>query len=280
MFVAVAVCAAPAVGQVQQSGASETALRVAAISTRFGDMKAPSLKELELAAACRIDCSPAIREEIEKRSAARYAGMDMLAEQIHGEIDRYVTSAVTPMSLGSRWRALAEEIKRILATASHDSEPLVIDPRSTPGVLVVAYTLHKGGWHGTGATSFRLRAYRVRDGLLELADATGHDMDGYGRSSVQALRAPGSGEVWFVVKGQLTGANGPNVRMRAYMYRTGKFTTMWMPANAWGDFSIQITEHGFVVDGPYYRGSARRRENFFVSAGYISVAGGTYPASR
>jgi hypothetical protein len=267
VFVAVAGCTAAGAGQVGQSSVSETERRVAEMSARFPDMLTPSVEELELTN----------REEISRRSAARHAGMNKLADEIHAEMDRYVTSTVTPKSIDSRWVALAKEMTTILATADHGRPPVVMDPRSTPGALVVAYTLHKGGWHGDGATSFRLRAYRPQGGLLKLADATGADMDGYGDNSVHTLRAPGaaSGEVWFVVRGQMTGANGPNIRMRAYMYKTGTFTTMWMPANAWGNFTIRITDHGFVVDGPYYRENARRHENFFVSPGYISVAGGS-----
>lgn len=58
------------------------------------------------------------------------------------------------------------------------------------------------------------------------------------------------------------------------------FETMWMPANGWGDFAIRVTELGFTVDGPYYRGDARRHEIYYVSPGHIGVVGGSSPAGR
>jgi hypothetical protein len=39
--------------------------------------------------------------------------------------------------------------------------------------------------------------------------------------------------------------------------RVGRFRTVWMPENAWGDFAIVLRDDGFTVKGNYYRGGTR-----------------------
>ena len=104
---------------------------------------------------------------------------------------------------------------------------------------------------GPRATSVTLRAYNLAGGRFELADLTGDNLDGYGSVSVKELHSPVS--MPLLVWGQMTGANGPNIRMRVYTYDGKKFRTVWMPENSWGNFTIHVTAHGFTVGGEYYR---------------------------
>jgi hypothetical protein len=117
--------------------------------------------------------------------------------------------------------------------------------------------LSKAGIMGPGGTSVALRMNVERKGHLVLSDATGSDLDGYGQMSVIELRSPAPRETWFLLTGKLTGANGPNTRMRIYAYDGQRFRTVWMPENAWGDFAIVLRDDGFTVKGNYYRGGTR-----------------------
>jgi hypothetical protein len=55
----------------------------------------------------------------------------------------------------------------------------------------------------------------------------------------------------------MTGANGPNTRMRLYAHEGHEFRTVWMPEDVWGDFTISGWDLGFTVAGTYYPGGAR-----------------------
>jgi hypothetical protein len=118
---------------------------------------------------------------------------------------------------------------------------------------------------GPQATSVTIRAYNGTTRRFQLADSTGGDMEGYGDISVRELHSPVPDEKWLLVWGQMTGANGPNVRMRVYAYDGETFRTMWMPENSWGSFSINVTDHGFTVDGPYYRENRTRHDAYVLA---------------
>lgn len=79
------------------------------------------------------------------------------------------------------------------------------------------------------------------------------------------LPAPNSGGLWLLLRGQMTGANGPNVRMRVYAYDGAKLRTVWMPENSWGAFAVRVTEQGFAVDGDYYRTGHPRHDRYVVT---------------
>ena len=128
--------------------------------------------------------------------------------------------------------------------------------------MIVAYNQHKGRLMGERSTSMTLRAYNKTATGVKLTDVTGEAMDGYGDISVKELHSPVPGGIWLLVWGQMTGANGPNVRMRVYAYDGGKFRTIWMPANVWGNFAVTITDSGFTLDGPYYREGGERHDTY------------------
>jgi hypothetical protein len=188
------------------------------------------------------------------------------------------TSAPSAEESGQRIAKLASGFKPIRERIEAMAEAVALYPRSTGAAAIVAYTVDKSGWHGPGATSFRLRAYETRGGRLVLTDSTGGDFDGYASLAVKQLTStdPGS-DAWFIVSGRLTGANGPNTRMRGYRYEAGKFHTMWMPADAWGDFTIRVTQGGFTVDGDYYREDDHRHEVYHVGYGQIQLQRSSKP---
>jgi len=165
---------------------------------------------------------------------------------------------------------IEKDLKDILDIRDQDeSTPTAfISETANQPILVIAYEIDKG-FMGTGGTSVTLRAYGASSGKFTLADSTGDNLDGYANISVKELRSTaqslpkGAGDVWLLAWGYMTGANGPNVRMRLFAFDGDKFRTVWMPENSWGYFEIAITSNGFVVEGDYYK-EARKRHDTYV----------------
>lgn len=118
---------------------------------------------------------------------------------------------------------------------------------------------------GSGGTAVTLRVYHVRGGRFRLANIAGKNMDGYGRVTVKELHSPKQGEVWLLLWGYMTGANGPNVRMRVVACDGKQFRDVWMPENSWGAFKVNVTANGFTVEGEYYREGGLRRDAYFIA---------------
>ena len=191
--------------------------------------------------------------------------MDAVASQVHAEVDNYVTSFVDPKDLQLNRESLELSLSRILAPAT-DRPPMVFVLDAPMGrSLIVVYALHKGVMMGPHATSVTLRAYKAAGGRLELANLAGEDMDGYVDVSVKALPSPVPGEEWLLLWGQMSGANGPNMRLRAYAYSGAKFRTIWMPANFWGDLTVNVSAAGFTLDCSSYRDNRQRHEAYTVA---------------
>jgi hypothetical protein len=246
---------------------SETANRVASLGEKFGELLELTDIEKQWIEACsHVSCQsagPGIREESERAGVERDKAMDAVASQIHGEIDGYIARAVRPDHFDPG--AVTQALKRILGkTAWGPTSAFLISVNRTP-FWVVAYTLAKGGRMGGGATSVTVRAYAAAQGNFRLVAATGGDMDGYGDVSLVELHSPIPGEMWVLLSGYMTGANGPNNQMRVYAYDGTKFRTVWGPENAWGTFTVRATDRGFTVDGPYYREDEVRHDLFFLA---------------
>jgi len=75
----------------------------------------------------------------------------------------------------------------------------------------------------------------------------------------------------------MTGANGPNNRMRIYSLDGSKFRLLWMPEDIWGTFTARPTAAGFVVEGDYYRESRRRRDQYSISKHGVSLMPSSWP---
>ena len=192
--------------------------------------------------------------------ARRQQAADALAARIHREVDDFVAQTLTPADLN---RGVVERrLQQVLSSVLLE-QPKVSVSQQNGRRLAIAYVLSKVGFMGPGGTSVALRMYVERNGHLLLADATGSDFDGYVDLSVTELRSPTPRETWILLSGRLTGANGPNTRMRLYAYNGQGFRTVWMPENVWGVFSVTVGDGSFTVKGDYYRGG-RRNERYAI----------------
>lgn len=189
--------------------------------------------------------------------------MDYVISQIQREVDAYLARAVDPNHFDRE--SVEQRLKQILVHAYYDPPSAFVLNSAKGRSLVVVYALSKGTLMGPRATSVTLRAYNAAGERFELADLTGDNLDGYGSVTVKELHSPVSGEMPLLVWGKMTGANGPNIRMRIYTYDGRKFRPTWMPENVWGGFAVQVTEHGFTVDGDYYREDHARHDTYFLA---------------
>ena len=252
---------AQSVPQTRNQLRDETAKNIAALNQKYPELLAQYEKELQ--AACVVNCSdPQIQAGLSAANVRITKSMDQVASQMQREIDNYVVRTVNPKHAELDCEVVAQDLKQILGKVV-DGEPSAFVLDSPNGrALIGAYTLFKGVAMGPGATSVVLRAYPATDKGMKVGDATGDDMNGYASVSVKTLPSPTPGQLWFLVWGQMTGANGPNIRMRGYAYDGKKFRTVWMPANEWGNFTIHVDANGFTVDGEYYRNSKKRHDAY------------------
>ncbi len=264
--VAALIAAHFSLGQVpsaQDRGASETRERIATLADEFRLIGNAAQARLD-AANCRLGC-PDTGPDLSKQTAS---ARDAVTAKVHAEVDAFIrrTAANPPFSVDR----LAIGLRQILPPGEPST---VIRGRSakTTGHFIAAYVVYKGEVMGPGATSVMLRAYVRTARRVALRDVTGSDMDGYGRLSILEIHPQPSSplapiaENFVLLSGYMTGANGPNNRMRLYVYDGTRFRPVWMPANEWGDFDVKVVEGGFTVVGSYYRESRRRNERYVVS---------------
>jgi hypothetical protein len=266
----VAALAQPA-DRVQGQIEAETAERIAALDKRAEELTEFTESEKQWIEACgNVGCytaAPGIREKSERARAERAEAMDAVAFQIHGEIDAYIGRAVRTDRLDPA--AVGQNLKRILGkTAWGATSAFVISVGGTPS-LVAAYTLSKGGRMGAGTTSVTVRVYAVSEGSFRLVAAAGGDLDGCADLSLVQLHSPIPNQMWVLLTGRLTGANGPHNEMQIYAYDGAKFRPVWAD-DEWGDFTVRATDRGFTVDGPYYTAASGidhgvRHDNYYLA---------------
>jgi hypothetical protein len=255
---------------------NKTEQQIKNLGGKFAEALTPSAKELELRNACQLDCS-AIAEaqtgatvamELEGIARRRLQEEDRIAAQIEKSVRRYIEQfSLDPEQ--PQQKALERDLRVILASVS-DGPPwtMVSETREGPE-FVVFYVLKKGMAAGDGATSAVLTAYATTAEGLRFSGQTDCDMNGYADVSVKVLSPPVAGEIWILLSGQMTGANGPNTRMRAIAFDGKQFRSVWKPANVWGDFTTKLTENGFSVDGSYYRPNRPRHERYTLAPGGV-----------
>jgi hypothetical protein len=153
----------------------------------------------------------------------RAKGMDLdrVAAEIHRAIDEHISIAVSPKAFDPK--AVQERLRRLLGAAANGGPYAFSVGSRNDRHLVIAYAVQKGTLMGPGATSVTVRVYAPREGRFAFVGATGDDMDGYGSLNVAELHSPVSNDLWLLIWGQMTGANGPNIRMRIYAYDRAKF---------------------------------------------------------
>jgi hypothetical protein len=228
------------------------------------------------AANCRVDCPTEVSQRITKEMQA---AMSAIVAKIHGEVDSFIGSiARSPTTRRLDPEVVANSLSRILPSA-HDARQAFAGGAPENRYLIVAYCLHKGAQMGLGATSVTVRAYNATaDGVL-LTDVTGNDMDGFDELVVKQVRplvfppaTPPIQTTYVLLSGYLTGANGPRNRMRLYAYDGKNFRPVWMPADIWGRFDVRVTPGGFTVEGEDYRPSRKRRDDYVLSDGVVTLS--------
>jgi hypothetical protein len=253
-------------------GYGQTGPADAAVARRIADLnrQIEALQEATPAeqAAVHARETGASSSEVEERSASarteRIAQMERLAAEAHVEIDSLVSNVVSPGHIDVK--SVEAHLRAALGKYANGPPRAFTAGPSGRTRLVVAYALQRGTLMGPDGTSLTLRAYAPKNGRLAPAGSSAAGMDGYGDLQVDELHSPVPGELWLLLRGQATGANGPNIRMRIYAYDGGTFRPVWIPENAWGWFTVQVTEWGFTVDGDYYRENRTRHDRYFLAS--------------
>ena len=149
---------------------------------------------------------------------------------------------------------VSDQPPKAFVLASHQIHALIIFDNVPNGTV------------GPNSSYAALAAFRADGSKLALSDSTGNDMEGYASIDVKELHSPVEGEIWLLVSGYTTGANGPNCRMRVFAYDGKKFRTVWKPANVWGALATRVSDSGFVVRGDYYRSNRHVNDHYALAA--------------
>jgi hypothetical protein len=244
--------------------------KIKTLSGRFAEILSPTDRERQLRAGCSLNCGAVadaatgktVDDELDDIAIAKGVELDQVSAEIQSLIDRYIVRTVRTSDPNLDSESVTKDLRQILQNA--ESQPpaafVLRSPKSR--TLLVFYNVLKGGNIGSSTV---LSAYTAGATCLKLADSTGGDMDGYLNLEVKELHPPKANEIWLLVSGQMSGANGPNIRMRVVAYDGKKFRTVWMPANQWGEFTTRVTQDGFTVDGDYYQSSQHRHEGYFLA---------------
>jgi hypothetical protein len=205
-----------------------------------------------------------VSEELDDLWSAKRAELDKVSTAIQGSVDNFILRTVLTSDPNLDRESIANDLRQILSSVE-DQPPATFVLRSRKGrALLVFYNIQKG-FMGDRSTTTVLKAYDGVGASLNISDSTGRDMDGYARLDVKELHSPVPDEIWLLVSGQMTGANGPNIRMRVFAFDGAKFRTIWMPANVWGAFSTRVTPDGFTVDGQLYRSDQQRHDAYILA---------------
>jgi hypothetical protein len=166
---------------------------------------------------------------------------------------------------------VVDELSQILSGVINQPTTVFVLTSSRGRTLLVFYNVQYGTI-GDDSSYAVLTAFNAGAKSLTVSNSSGRDMNGYGDIAVQELPSPVKGEIWLLISGYMTGANGPNCRMRAFAYDGTNFRTVWAPANIWGTFTTDLTSDGFVVSGEYYRSSQQRHDRYHLASDTIYLA--------
>jgi hypothetical protein len=264
MGVLYAGCAfAQTAATLQDESEAATEQQVAGLSRAFGDLQKLTPSEMDWIEACKTNChnaSPEVREGAAAAAVERAKGTNRVTAEIHKAVDEYVYRDISPSHFDPK--SVREHLRQALGATAHGTPYAFMLNSGGDRQLVIVYTVQKSTLMGSGATSVTVRGYASRKSRFALVGSIGDDLDGYAGVRVIELDSPIPGELWLLMWGQMTGANGPNVRMRIYAYDRTKFRPIWMPENEWGTFTVRVTQQGFRVDGPYYREGRVRHDSY------------------
>src|SRR5688572_1551949 len=241
---------------------ADARLRIRALNDQFKQIGDSAQQKLD-AANCRVNCPPEVGRRIGDEMTT---AMNRITVDIHAQVDAFVRRMVDADGARVDVGGLQSALQSILPQS--DERPSIYAGNASTGrYLIAAYAIHKGEQMGPGATSVTLRAYTGEGRNVKLADVTAGNMDGYAGITVQEVHrwvsnpvASMTGDTYLLLSGYLTGANGPNNRMRLFAYDGKSFRPIWMPEDIWGNFKVETTKTGFVIHGDYYRESRTRHD--------------------
>ncbi|MEQ1907672.1 MAG: hypothetical protein ABMA15_02570 [Vicinamibacterales bacterium] len=237
-------------------------------------------------------CEEARRQGIQalamKESDRQEATGNRVLARIWRTVDEYVSTAVDPKQVDAN--SVFDDLKRILDPLGEDAQSLFVsvwkheesdgarsstDANRKPSparALIVGGEIHAPFMR----SSVTLRAYNVAGRHFMLMDVTGEELTDYSDVSTRELRANGATlsstkAAWFLMWGQMIGANGPNIRMRAYAYNGTRFRPVWVPEDEWGYWTVTVTATGFVVDGNYYHSDKVRHDEYVLGDGGVTL---------
>jgi hypothetical protein len=257
----------------------ETERNVRTLSSQFEATLAPTAREIYLPEACRINCAAAaderagntVGEELDNLNATKRAKLDKISAGIQQLISEFIVGTVSTKDANLDRVSVANDLRQILATLTIQGPKAFVLDSHDGRALIVFYALSKGTM-GEHSTTTVLSAYDAGAASLKFSSSAASDMDGYWGLEVKKLHAPTQNEIWFLMSGYMTGANGPNNRMRVFAYDGRQFRTVWAPANVWGAFTTQVTRNGFIIDGQYYRTSRKRHDEYSLAADGLYLA--------
>jgi hypothetical protein len=214
-----------------------------------------------------VNCPPEVETHLR---VERTTAFNQITAGIHREVDAFIRRTVD--TDGGRFDIgrLQDGLRAILPKSD---EPRVIYQGESPHgrYLIAVYSLHKGTLMGPEGTAVTARSYNAAGQSVRLAAVAG-DMDGYARITVHEIRpsaanplAPKNQKTYLLLSGYMTGANGPDNRMRLYSYDGTAFRAVWVPADVWGTFDVHVINDGFIVEGDYYRNSRKRHDEYVLS---------------
>jgi hypothetical protein len=272
-FVAAALLAAQNAVQHLDPQVDQTERKVRDLASRFAEILTPTPLESQLQARCAVNCSAAmdsqkgltVAKELENIEARKRSDLARVGAEIQGSVNAFIVSSVSASDETINRMLVIENLSHILSGVT-DPPPMAFVLASPQIRALLIFDNIQNGTVGSESSYAALTAFKVDGPKLILSDSTGGDMDGYGRMEVMELNSPVQGEIWLLVSGYMTGANGPNCRMRVFAYDGKKFRTAWSRANVWGTFTTHVTRNGFEVSGDYYQSNQHRFERYQLTA--------------
>lgn len=257
----------------------QTRASVRSLARQFPAILAPTPLESQLHAQCAVNCTAVadpqkrltVAQELENIEASTQARLARVGAEIQRCVDDYVMSLPAAPDQGLDRKFVASELSRILSGVA-DPPPKAFVLSSDQGRSILIFDNVQNGTVGSTSSYAALTAFNVAGQRLVKSDSTGGDMDGYGRIDLKQLNSPVQGEIWLLFSGYMTGANGPNCRMRIFAYDGKRFRTVWAPTNIWGSFTTQVTRDGFAVRGQYYQSTRSRNDRYQLSPDGLYLA--------
>lgn len=253
---------------------ADAARQVRALYAQYDSIRAVAPLEARALQLCRQNCSAVVDpstgttagQELNYAAARRLAETNRIADQIRNVVNTYILNSVHIDHPDLDKSRIPADLRDILGQASAGVPAAFVLRRSGKRTLVIFYGIATPFIGGSVASSAVLGAYAVEDGRLRFVGSVDCGMNGYLDLVPTQLPSPVPNEIWLLLAGKASAANGPNVRMCIVAYGERGFRMVWIPANAWGDFRVALIPGGFRIDGSYYRSARPRHDEYRLAA--------------